>query len=64
VAAIAEGLAREPRRNPIRGPAHIDVSQDGVRRLRLRQLGRTRTWFWSIDELVFWERARGQEARP
>ena len=55
VSSIADGLAREPRRDPIRGPAHLDVARDDVRRLRLRQLGRTRTWFWSIDELQLWE---------
>jgi hypothetical protein len=24
--------------------------------VRLRQLGQTRLWFWSIDEIELWER--------
>ena len=56
VTRLAEGLAREPRRGPIRGPIHIELPNNALRRLRLRQLGRTRTWFWSIDELRLWER--------
>ena len=56
VTLLAEGLAREPRRDPIRGPIDLEVSANEVRRLRLRQVGTTRTWFWSIDELQLFER--------
>ena len=49
---LGEGLARDPRR----GPIDIRLPSNETRRLRLRQLGRTRTWFWSVDELQIWAR--------
>lgn len=34
----------------------VDLPPNESRAIRLRQTGRTRTWFWSIDELTVWER--------
>ena len=45
-----------------RGATFIDIDLPSVpsRALRLRQIGQTRAWYWSIDELTFWEE---EEAR-
>jgi hypothetical protein len=34
----------------------IDIPPTPTTAVRLRQLGRTRLWFWSIDEIELWER--------
>jgi hypothetical protein len=52
VPLLGEGLARDPRT----GPVQIDLPANQTTRLRLRQLGRTHTLFWSVDELQFRER--------
>lgn len=52
VVALGEGLARDPRH----GPIDIRLPANTTRRLRLRQLGSTRTWFWAVDELQMWAR--------
>jgi hypothetical protein len=40
-----------------RGPVYIDIDLNGmpVRALRLVQLGETRVFYWSVDELSLWE---------
>ncbi|MCC7415672.1 MAG: hypothetical protein IT176_00915 [Acidobacteria bacterium] len=52
VEMLAAGLVRDPRR----GPIDIELPPNRTRRLRLRQRGQTRIWFWAIDELRVWER--------
>jgi hypothetical protein len=52
VVPLGQGLARDSRR----GPIDILLPPNQIRRLRLRQLGATRTWFWSVDELELWAR--------
>jgi hypothetical protein len=52
VTLLGEGLARDPRT----GPIDIDLPANQTSRLRLRQSGRTRTLFWSVDEIEFRER--------
>ena len=34
----------------------IDIPPTSTTAVRLRQLGRTRLWFWSINEIEMWER--------
>lgn len=48
---LMRGIARS------NGPAFIDIDLRGnpSRGLRLRQLGETRVWYWSVDELSLWE---------
>lgn len=52
VVELAQGLVRDP----LRGPIDIPLPPNRTTRLRIRQLGQTRTWFWAVDELSFWER--------
>ena len=52
VAELARGLSADPQQ----GPVDIWLPPNRARRLTLRQVGQTRRWFWSIDELTFWER--------
>lgn len=52
VIVIAAHVSADPRR----GPIDIQLASNQTRRLRLRQVGRTRTWFWSVDELQIWAR--------
>jgi hypothetical protein len=42
-------------RDPQRGPIDVWLRPNHTRRIRLRQTGTTRRWFWSIDELSVWE---------
>ncbi|MGE0703889.1 MAG: discoidin domain-containing protein [Vicinamibacterales bacterium] len=39
------------------GPVYIDIDLTGApaRAVRLVQLGETRVWYWSVDELSLWE---------
>ena len=48
---LLEALVRDPER--VRITIAVPVTQ--ATRLRLRQTGQTRTWFWSIHELTVWE---------
>ena len=52
VRQLAHGLIAEPRR----GPIDIPLPPNAGAHLRIRQAGQTRIWFWSIDELAFFER--------
>jgi hypothetical protein len=42
--------------DPYRAPVVFDLPPNETRILRLRQLGKTRTWFWSIHELRLYSR--------
>jgi hypothetical protein len=48
---LLEALVRDPER--VRISIALPVTQGA--RLRLRQTGQTRTWFWSIHELTVWD---------
>ena len=50
---LLQGLVREG--YPV--PIDVDLPPNRTRTLRIRQTGRTRTWYWSVDELSLWERA-------
>ena len=50
---LLQGLVREG--YPV--PIDVDLPLNRTRTLRIRQTGRTRTWYWSVDELSLWERA-------
>ena len=52
VVQLGQGLVLDP----LRGPIDIPLPPNRITRLRIRQAGQTRTWFWAIDELSFWER--------
>ena len=49
---LLEGIVRDSQRAPV----VITLPPNQTRMLRLRQTGRTHVWYWSIDELMFWER--------
>lgn len=49
--ALGNGLIAEPTREPI----ELWLPSNRTERLRLRQTGRSRTWFWAIDELKIYE---------
>ena len=49
---LLEGLVRDSQRAPVA----ITLPPNQTRMLRLRQTGHTRVWYWSIHELMFWER--------
>jgi hypothetical protein len=49
---LGASFAREPRTPAI----DVVLPPNRVRRLRLRPTGKTRVWFWSIDELRVWRR--------
>jgi hypothetical protein len=42
--------------DPFRGPVVVDLGPNQSKALRLRQVGETRSWFWSIHELTVYER--------
>ena len=52
VQQLARGLIVDPRR----GPIDIPLPPNQASHLRIRQVGRTRIWFWSVDELMLFER--------
>jgi hypothetical protein len=52
IAQLARGIAADPQN----GPLDVWLPPNRVSRLRLRQTGQTRTWFWTIDELSLDER--------
>jgi hypothetical protein len=52
VRQLARGLIVDPRQ----GPIDIPLPPNSASHLRIRQVGKTRIWFWSIDELVLFER--------
>jgi hypothetical protein len=52
VQQLARGLVADPQR----GPIDIPLPPNQASHLRLRQVGRTRIWYWSIDELILLER--------
>jgi len=56
---LALALVRDPRRIPL----DVWLPPNRIHRLRLRQLGVTRSWIWSIDELSVWEAAPGPTAQ-
>jgi hypothetical protein len=53
VPQLMAGMVRDGSRSPI----VIRLPGNRSRALTLRQLGRARTWQWSVSELVLWERA-------
>jgi hypothetical protein len=55
VVPLGPALVRDPRH----GPVDMWLSPNRITRLRIRQLGVTRTWMWAIDELSVWERTPG-----
>ena len=52
VRQLARGLIIDPRQ----GPIDIPLPPNSASQLRIRQVGKTRIWFWSIDELLLFER--------
>jgi hypothetical protein len=48
---IALGLVSAPRHSP----ADVWLARNASTGLRIRQVGQTRRWFWSVDELSVWE---------
>ena len=54
---LGQSVAREPR------TPGIDVPLPGnrTRQLRLRTMGETRVWFWSVDELRVWQRQNASD---
>jgi hypothetical protein len=52
VRQLAHGLIVDPRR----GPIDIPLPTNSTTHLRIRQLGKTRIWFWAVDELMLFER--------
>jgi hypothetical protein len=54
--SIVPQLARGLVADPLHGPIDIPLPPNRVTRLRLRQTGTTRVWFWAVDELQFFER--------
>jgi hypothetical protein len=52
VRQLAQGLIADPRR----GPVDIPLPPNSTTRLRIRQVGKTRIWFWAVDELTLFER--------
>jgi MFS family permease len=52
VEQLASGLVADP----LHAPIDIVLPSNHADRLRLRQAGRTRIWFWSVDELELYER--------
>jgi hypothetical protein len=52
VRQLARGLIVDPRQ----GPIDISLPPNTASQLRIRQVGKTRIWFWSIDELLLFER--------
>ena len=53
---VVQQLARGLAEDPLHGPIDIPLPSNRAVHLRLRQVGRTSVWFWSVDELQFWER--------
>ena len=56
--SVVEQLARGLIDDPLHGPIDIQLPPNRATHLRLRQVGRTRVWFWSIDELFIFETNR------
>jgi hypothetical protein len=52
VQQLVQGLVHDP----LRGPIDIALPANRSSHLRLRQTGRTRIWFWAVDELQLFER--------
>ena len=52
VRQLAHGLIVDPRR----GPIDIPLPPNSTAHLRIRQVGKTRIWFWAVDELMLFER--------
>jgi hypothetical protein len=52
VRQLARGLIVDPRH----GPIDIPLPPNSASHLRIRQVGKTRIWFWSVDELLLFER--------
>jgi hypothetical protein len=52
VRQLARGLIADPRQ----GPIDIPLPPNSASHLRIRQVGKTRVWFWSVDELLLFER--------
>jgi hypothetical protein len=52
VQQLVQGLVADP----LRGPIDIALPPNRTSRLRLRQAGHTRIWFWAVDELQLFER--------
>jgi hypothetical protein len=52
VQQLVQGLAADP----LHGPIDIALPANRTSHLRLRQTGRTRIWFWAVDELQLFER--------
>jgi len=52
VALLARGLVNDP----LHGPIDIALPPNRTSRVRLRQTGSTRVWFWAVDELTLFER--------
>jgi len=53
VLQLGTGLVRDP----MEGPIDLWLPRNHTAKLRLRQTGTTRQWFWAIDELSVWEPA-------
>jgi hypothetical protein len=53
---VVQQLARGLIVDPQQGPVEIPLPPNHAGHLRLRQVGRTRIWFWSVDELQLFER--------
>ncbi len=51
VVPLGLALVRDPRH----GPVDLWLPPNRITRLRIRQLGVTRTWMWAIDDLSVWE---------
>jgi hypothetical protein len=54
VRQLALGLVSDPRQSPV----DVWLARNATTRLRIRQVGQTRRWFWSVDELSVWEPIR------
>jgi hypothetical protein len=52
VRQLVQGLVTDP----LHGPIDIALPANRTSHLRLRQVGRTRIWFWAVDELQLIER--------
>jgi len=52
VQPLVQGLVADP----LHGPIDIPLPAHRSSRLRLRQIGQTRIWFWAVDELQLFER--------
>jgi hypothetical protein len=53
---VVQQLARGLVADPLHGPIDIALPRNHSSHIRLRQVGRTRIWFWAVDELMLFER--------